>query len=55
MRAKLSSVIKFYDDYTIGYIRYGGVNIWASYGSTNDSMYRLIGKIKELRETTVFY
>lgn len=55
MSSKLVSVIKYYDDYTIGYIRYGNVNIWAEYGSLTDSMYKLASKVKELKNSNSFY
>jgi hypothetical protein len=55
MKPKLESVIKVYDDYTIGYIRYGSINIWASYGPLTDAMYRLTAKLKEFNERYRFY
>lgn len=55
MNAKLISVVKFYDGYTIGYIRYGNINIWATHGTINDAMYQLTSKVTELKTKFNFY
>jgi hypothetical protein len=56
MSLKLISVVKFYDDYTIGYVRYGNVNIYAEIGTDlTDTMYSLVRRMKAIRESYNFY